>query len=137
MEDLNLPRGLVVGHGIDIVDLDEFSRLLREPMSQHLVRHFTADEMAYAEPHEDKLAKLAGRFALKEAVMKALHVGWGSGISFTDVEVITLPSGAPQLRLYRRLKEIEAERGIVGWLISSSHSGRVAMASAIALGASR
>lgn len=131
--DLALLKGLVVGHGIDVVDLDDFSRLLREPMSQYLDKHFTADEMAYAERHEDRLAKLAGRFALKEAVMKALHVGWGSGIGFTDVEVVTLPSGAPQVRLHRRLREIEVERGITGWLVSSSHAGKIAIASVIAL----
>ena len=130
-----VPRGMVVGHGLDVVDVVDFSRLLCEPARSFLDRHFTVDELAAAGNGVVQVQRLAGRFAVKEAVLKALGVGWGNGVAFTDVEVITLETGAPTIMLKRKLAAIEQERGIIGWLVSVSHSGAVAVASVIAVGA--
>jgi holo-[acyl-carrier protein] synthase len=70
---------------------------------------------------------------VKEAVMKALGVGWGNGIAFTDVEVITIESGAPTVKLKRKLATLEQERGIAGWFVSVSHTSAIAVASVIAI----
>lgn len=126
-------RGFVVGHGIDIVDIDDFSRLLKDPARQFLDRHFTNTELADAGDGENKQEKLAGRFAVKEAVMKALGVGWGDGIAFTDVEVITLESGAPTVLLHRQLAELQEKHAISGWHVSISHTSTVVVASVIAV----
>lgn len=126
-------RGMVVGHGLDIVDIADFSRLFSEPAVNFLDRHFTDDELAAAGGGVARILKLAGRFAVKEAVMKALGVGWGNGIAFTDVEVVTLESGAPTVALKRELAVLEQERDIVGWLVSTSHTNAIAVASVIAL----
>ena len=123
----------VVGHGLDIVDIVDFSRITKGEASTYLNRHFTDSELAAAGDGANQIEKLAGRFAVKEAVLKALGVGWGDGIAFTDVEVRRLDSGAPAVSLYRHLKELEKERGIVDWLVSVSHTSTVAVASAIAL----
>ncbi len=72
---------MVAGHGLDIVDITDFSRLLHEPASKFLDRHFTEAERRDAGEGVNQSQKLAGRFAVKEAVMKALDVGWGDGIS--------------------------------------------------------
>lgn len=65
--------------------------------------------------------------------MKALGTGWGDGIAFTDVEVVSQRTGAPTVVLHRRLVAIATEQGIVRWLVSASHTTAVAMASVIAL----
>lgn len=80
-----------------------------------------------------QIQRLAGRFAVKEAVMKALGAGWGNGIAFTDVEVVTLESGAPTVVLKRKLSELALERTVAGWLVSVSHTSTVAVASVIAI----
>ncbi|WP_198118806.1 holo-ACP synthase [Massilia rhizosphaerae] len=126
-------QGILVGHGVDIVELDDFSRLLKEPARAFLNRHFTQTELADAGGGATQIEKLAGRLAVKEAVMKALGVGWGDGIAFTDVEVVTLQSGAPTVTLHRKIGALELERKISGWFISISHTRGIAMASAIAV----
>jgi holo-[acyl-carrier protein] synthase len=129
-------RGMVAGHGLDIVDISDFSRLLHEPASKFLDRHFTETERRDAGEGANQSQKLAGRFAVKEAVMKALGVGWGDGISFTDVEVAILESGAPTVTLHRRLVTLAQDRNITDWFVSISHSRTVAVASVIAVAVS-
>lgn len=124
---------MVVGHGVDVVDVTEFSRLLGDPAQAFLDRYFTPAELAAAGNGVDRAQRLAGRFAVKEAVMKALGTGWGNGVAFTDIEVITLESGAPTLSLKRLMAEIERERLISGWHVSISHTSSVAVASVIAV----
>jgi holo-[acyl-carrier protein] synthase len=123
---------MIVGHGLDVVDIEDFSRLFTDPVINFLDRHFTIEELAAAGGGVTRVQKLAGRFAVKEAVMKALGVGWGNGIAFTDVEVITHESGAPTVVLKRKLAILEQERAIAGWFVSVSHTNAVAVASVIA-----
>lgn len=124
----------VVAHGVDIVDISDFARLVMDKTaSEFLGRYFTASELAAADNGGDKTERLASRFAIKEAVLKALGTGWGDGVAFTDVEVVTLRSGAPSVVLHRRLKTISNERGIAYWLVSASHTGTISIGSVIAL----
>jgi len=126
-------RGMVVGHGLDVVDVVEFGRLLSDSAQMFLDRYFTPAELAAAGNGAERTQRLAGRFAVKEAVMKALGTGWGNGVAFTDIEVVTLESGTPTLSLKRLMAEIEHERLISGWLVSTSHTSSVAVASVIAI----
>lgn len=123
----------VVAHGVDIVDTTDFSRLVNKQASGFLDRYFTPAELASADENGDRTERLASRFAVKEAVLKALGTGWGDGIAFTDVEVISGRRGAPTIVLRRQLVTIANERGIAHWLVSASHTGTIAMASVIAL----
>lgn len=134
MVQSNVPqkRGVVIGHGLDVVDIDDFSRLLVNSARSFLDRHFTDDEIATAGVGVAQGQRLAGRFAVKEAVLKALRVGWGDGVAFTDVEVVTLESGAPTVRLKRKLAALAAERAITEWFVAVSHTSTVAVASVIA-----
>ncbi len=125
---------LILGHGVDIVDINDFKRLLSEPLKQFLNRTFTESEIMSSGVGENQIHKLAGRFAVKEAILKTLGIGWGDGVAFTDVEVITLRTGAPTVRLYRNLLQIESQRGIVAWVVSTSHTSSTALASVIACG---
>lgn len=129
-----LNRGFLVGHGLDIVDIADFSRLLRYPAKDYLDRYFTKAEMEAAGDGVTRIQRLAGRFAVKEAVLKALGTGWGNGIAFTDVEVVTLESGAPTVVLKRKLSELAQAQTLSRWLVSVSHTNTVAVASVIAIG---
>lgn len=123
----------VVAHGVDIVDTAEFTRLVNTQASDFLDRYFTSSELATASEGGDRTERLASRFAVKEAVLKALGTGWGNGIAFTDVEVVSQRSGAPTVVLRRRLATIARERKISHWLVSASHTSAIAIASVIAL----
>jgi holo-[acyl-carrier protein] synthase len=117
----------VIGVGIDLVDIERFREVLdRRPTLRQ--RLFTADELALADGRIDPIPALAARFAAKEAVMKALGVGLGA-FSFHEVEVLSLESGAPDLRVTGAAAALAGERGVRSWRISLSHS--VAMAGAV------
>lgn len=120
-----------IAHGIDIIEVARIARMRAEHGDHFMARCFTPGEAAYAEPSRRRDEHLAARFAAKEAVFKALGTGWRSGIAWTDVEVVSLASGAPEIRLHGRAAQIGAERGIDRWLVSLSHTAEVATASVI------
>lgn len=123
----------VVAHGVDVVDTSDFARLMNEQAEHFLNRYFTSAELITADEGGRRIERLASRFAIKEAVLKALGTGWGNGIAFTDVEVVSQQTGAPSIVLHRRLVTVAEERGIAQWLVSASHTSTVAIASVIAL----
>lgn len=124
---------IATSHGIDLVDIQDFSRLFEESISNYLNLYFSKNELLAAGDGVTRIQRLAGKFAVKEAVMKALGTGWGNGVSFTDVEVVTLTSGEPKVKLHRNLASIAEKRLISRWLVSISHTNNLAMASVIAL----
>jgi holo-[acyl-carrier protein] synthase len=121
----------LIGIGIDAVEIDRFRAVLaRRPAIAD--RLFTDGERAYGGRQRDPAPRLAARFAAKEAVMKALGVGVGA-FPFHDVEVVSDPSGAPSLVLRGGAATLAAERGVVDWRLSLTHTERVAEAVAVAL----
>jgi holo-[acyl-carrier protein] synthase len=122
----------VRGLGSDLVDVARF-RLAVERRSGLPERLFSDAERAYAEGLGDPVKSLAARFGAKEAVMKAMGVGLWQ-FAFRDVEVLRLESGEPRVVLHERAAELAAERGIVDWQLTLSHTDTTAMAVAIALG---
>jgi holo-[acyl-carrier protein] synthase len=123
----------VVAHGVDVVEMAAFTRLMNDQAGDFLDRYFTPGELVAADQGGNRIERLASRFAIKEAVLKALGTGWGDGIAFTDVEVVSQRTGEPVVVLHRRLVAIANERRIVQWLVSASHTSAFAMASVIAL----
>lgn len=124
----------VLSHGIDIVDLAEFKKLLDEPTADLAHRCFTPRELTWAEGSQRRTERLAARFAAKEAVLKALGTGWVTGISWKDIEVSNAPNGTPTVAVYREVERISKEKGIATFLVSLTHSSTHAMASVIAIG---
>lgn len=94
-------------------------------------RVFTEGERNYALRKNDPTERLAARFAVKEATMKALGVGLGA-FKFHDVEVAKKRSGEPTLALSGRAVELAEARGISEWKVSITHSDLIAMAVVIA-----
>lgn len=127
----------VVGHGIDLVEVLEFERQLREPSFDLANRCFTTHELETAGDSPQRAERLAVRFAAKEAVLKALGTGWVTGISWKDVEVVSAPNGAPSIRVYGTVARRASEMGCSQFLISLSHTDVHAIASVIALGPTR
>ncbi|MFP5326642.1 MAG: holo-ACP synthase [Acidimicrobiia bacterium] len=95
---------VILGLGTDVVDLDRF-RLALARTPGIVERVFTDGERAYAARKKDPAERLAARFAVKEATMKALGVGLGA-FRFHDVEVVKARSGEPSLRLSGRAAEL-------------------------------
>lgn len=116
--------------GTDVVDLDRFRLALRRTPTM-VERVFTEGERAYALRKRDPTERLAARFAVKEATMKALGVGLGA-FKFYDVEVIKARSGEPSLSLSGRAVALAEARGITSWKVSITHSDLIAMAVVIA-----
>jgi holo-[acyl-carrier protein] synthase len=126
--------GPVVGIGVDTVDIERFRRsLARTPSMRE--RLFTDEELAYVSPKADPVPSLAGRFAAREAVMKALGLGLGS-FGFHDVWVTRADSGAPSLRVIGRAQELAEAAGVGRWHLSITHGELVAVAMVVAEGRS-
>lgn len=121
----------IICHGVDLLDLEDFSRIFNNFPQQFKNVYFTKSEQLLIKDNIHMVEKFSSRFAVKEAIMKALKVGWGNGIAFTDIEVITETSGALSIRLHRKLEEIQAQRGIKYWSVSTSHSRSTVIASVI------
>lgn len=123
----------VVSHGIDMVECARLREMIDRHGERFLTRVFTEHELGYCRGRAREVEHLAGRFAVKEAVLKVLGTGWRNGIAWTDVETINAPSGEPSVRLTGRCREIADEKGLSRILISISHIKTHAIASAIGL----
>lgn len=121
----------MISLGTDVVDLDRF-RLAVQRTPGIIDRVFTDGERAYALRKRDPTERLAARFAVKEATMKALGVGLGA-YKFHDVEVVKARSGEPSLRLQGAAADLAAGRGIGAWKVSITHSDLIALAVVIGL----
>ena len=122
---------MIVGLGIDIAEIDRIEASILRHGAHFLERIFTPGEIAYCERHRNKAERYAGRFAAKEAAMKALGTGWGKGVRWVDIEVIRAPGGKPSLKLAGRAQEIAAELGVKNISLSITHSGNTAFAQVI------
>jgi holo-[acyl-carrier protein] synthase len=124
-----------IAHGIDVVDIERFTKLVEKGGQAFLSRCFTEAEIAKATDHNTQ-QRLAGWFAIKESVLKAIGTGHSEGATFTDIEVSHKESGAPVIALTGRTKEFADNLGIVSWLVSISHNDKIATASVIGISSS-
>jgi holo-[acyl-carrier protein] synthase len=122
---------MIVGTGIDIAEvprtaaaLDRFGRRFRE-------RVFTSGEIRYCESKANKAERYAGRFAAKEAAMKALGTGWNHGIAWRDIEVQRLPGSRPTVVFHGQAAELFRRLGAARAHLSITHTEQSAMAQVI------
>ncbi len=121
---------MILRTGVDIVEIARLDNLQPGIRARFLKRVFTPGELEDAGPRTEFLA---GRFAAKEAVAKALGCGIGP-VSWQEIEVRRGPNGEPLLALHGAA-QAEAERqGLVDWSLSISHSKEVAVAMVVAMG---
>ncbi len=117
---------MILGVGIDLTEIKEIDESIHRDAFVRKV--FTPAEMQAVERYRNKAEHLAGKFAVKEAFMKAIGAGIRQEVWFTQIEVLSEESGKPQVQVGgeagRRLEEIGAKQVHV----SISHSGGMAVA---------
>jgi holo-[acyl-carrier protein] synthase len=121
---------VILGIGIDIVDIGRIEALRKRYGMRFLARVFTPEEIAACNGRYDAASCLAGRFAAKEAAFKALAVPRSSGISFQDISVGS-SNGLPQLRLTGKALKHALSIGVVKRHLSISHDRGCAVAMVI------
>ena len=122
-----------IAHGIDLVDFPRIAEMFERHGQRFMDRVFTAAEQQYANANKNKMEKLAGRFAAKEAILKLLGTGWRGKIAWTDIEIINNEMGQPQVTVSGEVKEIAQRLGIGDISVSITHTANFAIASATAL----
>ena len=124
----------MIGIGTDIIECERIAQMIGRHSDHFLHRVFTEQEILYCSGRKSSDQHFAGRWAAKEAVLKAIGTGWISGIRWTDVEVVNEISGAPVVRLHGGAARIAMEKGIMRLKITISHCKTYAVAFAVALG---
>lgn len=121
----------IVGIGNDIAQIDRLEAAIERRGQRLLERLFTPGERAYCDARHARVTHYAGRFAVKEAVMKVLGTGWRRGVRWIDIEVVRHPGQAPQVVLHGETAAIAARRGIAHIHVTITHDAGIAMAVAI------
>jgi holo-[acyl-carrier protein] synthase len=123
----------IVSHGIDLVDFPRIESMIERHGARFLNRVFTQREQSDAEAAYNRIEKLAGRFAAKEAVMKLLGTGWRGKIAWTDIEIVNSAMGQPMVEISGEVRRIAEASGIGRITMSITHTANFAIASAVAL----
>jgi len=122
---------VIVGIGIDVAEVKRIRAVIESQGERFLRRVFTLDEVAYCEQFKNKYERYAGRFAAKEAGMKALGTGWSRGVRWVDVEVVRQRGGRPTLELKGEARKIADGLGVKHVALSITHTVEQAIAQVI------
>jgi holo-[acyl-carrier protein] synthase len=119
--------------GVDLIEIARIRTAIVRHGEHFLQRVFTVNELIHC---QGRVESLAGRFAAKEAVGKALGTGiWRNGIVWTDIETLRDPqSGAPLLHLHNAAADHAAALGLHEWSLSLSHDRQRVVAFVVAVG---
>jgi holo-[acyl-carrier protein] synthase len=122
----------VIRIGTDICSLKRIEEAYARFGDKFLAKIFTAAEITFvlSEP-PNTVTRIAGRFAAKEAVSKALGTGW-RGANWKEVEILRAPSGEPLVTLSGRARAIADRRSLKNWQVSISHEREYAIAMVVA-----
>ena len=123
----------VIGIGTDITECLRIAQMIEKHGELFVGRVFTPAEIEYCRARRMATQHFAGRWAAKEAVLKAIGTGWRRGISWRDIEVRNAPSGRPMARLQGGTREAAEKLGVRRVLVSISHCRSHATAYAVAL----
>jgi holo-[acyl-carrier protein] synthase len=122
---------VIVGLGLDIAEIDRIEAAIARHGAPFIERLFTPAEAAYCQRYKSPYERYAGRFAAKEATMKALGTGWARGVRWRDIEVVREASGKPTLQLQGAAREIADGLGVKRISLTITHSGNLAVAQVI------
>jgi holo-[acyl-carrier protein] synthase len=118
---------MIKGIGTDITHIARIRKLAPETISRFLTEREDEYCRRYQDPHE----RVAGRFAAKEAILKALGTGLNQGIGWRQIEILPDTSGVPQVALSGKAMEKSLSLGATHCRISISHQGDYAIAFAV------
>ena len=122
---------MIVGLGVDIAEVERVKGAIERRGEIFLRRVYTAREREYCERFKNKFERYAGRFAAKEAAMKALGTGWGRGVRWVDVEVVREKGGRPTIVLAGEAKNVAERLGVKHIALSITHTETQALAQVI------
>jgi holo-[acyl-carrier protein] synthase len=134
----NIPRhrkrgeGMIIGVGIDIIEMDRVKRAV-ERHKGFVDRLFSQEEADYFIRKGMAVSSIAGGFAAKEAVVKAMGTGF-KAFGWKDVIILRDPLGKPEVKLRGGARRLCETKGIERILVSISHGRDYAVAQAIAIG---
>jgi holo-[acyl-carrier protein] synthase len=123
----------ILGIGLDATDIPRLADVLSRYGDRFLRRVFTDGEIAYCTQRRHPAPHLAGRFAAKEAAMKALGTGHSRGVLWKDIEVVRV-AGPPRLQLHGGAAARAARMNVRGSLLTITHSDTLALAQVMLLG---
>src|SRR4051794_15553544 len=124
----------ILGIGTDIIECPRIGKMIEQHGELFLRRVDTEREIRYCPARKHAIEHFAGRWAAKEAILKAIGTGWSRGICWTDLEVRNAASGQPQVLVRGGAKDAALLRGIGEIFISISHCRTYATAYALAVG---
>ncbi len=122
---------MIVGIGIDVVDLDRFQGTLDRYGERFFNRMYTHVEQEYCRQFSSPMEHYAARFAAKEAFLKAIGTGKSRNVRWKDIEIYNERSGKPNIRVFGNAEEIVARLGGKNIYVSLSHSRLVATAAVV------
>ena len=126
---------MIISTGVDLAEVPRIQAALEDSRigARFRARVFTENEIAYCEKKQrGKYESYAGRFAAKEAVMKALGRGWGAEVRWLDIEVVRARSGKPDIALHDKTARLAADLGIRRWALSITHTKEHGLAFVVA-----
>jgi holo-[acyl-carrier protein] synthase len=124
----------VIGIGTDITECLRIARMIERHGDLFINRVYTPEEIRYCRSRKQATQHFTGRWAAKEAVLKALGTGWVRGISWRDIEIRNEPGGKPVVAVRGGAQEVVERLRIRRVLVTISHCHTHATAYAIALG---
>jgi holo-[acyl-carrier protein] synthase len=126
---LHPTQGVNVAVGVDIIEVDRVRKVYEHHGERFLQRVFTENEIRQC---RGKITRLAGRFAVKEAISKALGTGL-HGVAWREMEVVQLRSGRPSVRLHGNAKKRAEQLGLSGFDVSIADLQAFSIAIAVAI----
>jgi len=124
-------EGMIAGIGVDLCEVDRMETAIVRHGERLLTRIYTEAERAYCESKPNRMERYAGRFAAKEAAMKAIGTGWRRGVGWRDFEVTRAASGQPIILFHGVARRIAGELGVTRALVSISHTKSMAIAQVV------
>lgn len=122
---------LIVGCGIDLVKIERIEKIIKRWGDNFTSRIFTISEREYCEKKKDnKYQSYAGKFAAKEALLKALGLGL-RGVNWKEIEITNNELGQPIIDTSGKLKNIVLTKGVSKYFITISHTKEYAIAEVI------
>ena len=121
---------MIIGCGIDLVSIKRIENIVKRWGVNFTSRIFTPLEQGYCEEKGNKYQSYAGKFAAKEAFLKALGLGL-RGVNWKEIEVNNNELGQPIINMYGKLKNIASEKGVSKYFLTISHAKEYAIAEVI------
>lgn len=119
---------MIVGIGTDIVKISRFQKAMEQHNKKFLEKIFSGHEITSTKEKKNQIIHLAGKFAAKESVLKALGMGLGKGISLKEIEIVNSKMGKPEVRLHGKGLELAKKMAVKNIHITISHEKEFAVA---------